>query len=168
MKNKRTRIFFLRQSSRSGVMPPFLTMYEQPCEQNIWRTAKTRILIFGISLQTKILMNWITFEPIPYIFCWVIPLFRTYAFCIGTTLWAKFLSRFGQDPDIWHVVTDQGVDELIDFWTYSVNCLLSYSPFSDTGILYRNNRVNKISGEPLWLGSWYLAYSYRSRCRWTD
>ena len=27
---------------------PFLTMYEQPCEQNILRTAKATILIFGI------------------------------------------------------------------------------------------------------------------------
>ena len=22
---------------------------------------------------------------------------------------------FGQDPDIWHIVTDQGIDELINF-----------------------------------------------------
>ena len=27
------------------------------------------------------------------------------------------------------------------------------TPFSDTGILYRNNLVNTISIEPLWLGS---------------
>ena len=51
---------------------------------------------------------------------------------------------------------------------YSVNFWLSYSPVSDIGILYRNNLVNKISEEPLWLGSWYLAYEYRLRCRWTD
>ena len=37
--------------------------------------------------------------------------------------------------------------------------------FSDTCILYRNNFVNKISEEPLWLGSRYLAYSYRPKCR---
>ena len=37
--------------------------------------------------------------------------------------------------------------------TYSLNFRLSYSPFSDTSILYRNNLVNKISEEPLWLGS---------------
>ena len=58
-----------------------------------------------------------------------------------------------QDPDIWHIVTDQGVDELINFYTYSENFRLAYSPFSETGILYRNNLVNKISEEPLWLGS---------------
>ena len=51
------------------------------------------------------------------------------------------------------VVTDQGVDELINFWTYSVNFRLRYSPFLDTGILYRNNLLNEISEEPLWLGS---------------
>ena len=68
-------------------------------------------------------------------------------------------------PGIWHISTDQGVDELINFRTYSVNFWLSYSPFSDTGILYRNNLVNKISEELLWLGSWYMAYKYRPRCR---
>ena len=35
---------------------------------------------------------------------------------------------------IYTVVTDQGVDELINFLTYSVNFRLRYSPFSDTGI----------------------------------
>ena len=50
----------------------------------------------------------------------------------------------------WHIVTDQGVDELINFGTYSVNFWLSYSPFLDTGILYRNSLVNNISEEPLW------------------
>ena len=44
----------------------------------------------------------------------------------------------------WHIVTEQGVDELINFWIYFVNFWLSYSPFTDTGILYRNNLVNKI------------------------
>ena len=37
--------------------------------------------------------------------------------------------------------------------------------------LYRlcmNNLVSRISEKPLRLGSWYLAYSYRPRCRWTD
>ena len=35
-----------------------------------------------------------------------------------------------------------------------------YSPFSDTGILYRNMRVDKISEEPLWLISvfWKQAF----------
>ena len=64
-----------------------------------------------------------------------------------------------------HIVTDHGVDELINFYTYSENFRLVYSPFSDTGILYRNTIVNKISEELLWLGSRYLAYSYRQRCR---
>ena len=28
----------------------------------------------------------------------------------------KYLkNRFGLEPDIWHIVTDQGVDELINF-----------------------------------------------------
>ena len=27
---------------------PFSTMYDKPCEQTIWRTAKARIMIFGI------------------------------------------------------------------------------------------------------------------------
>ena len=34
--------------------------------------------------------------------------------------------------------------------------------------LCMKNLVNRISGEPLKLESWYLAYSYRPRCRWTD
>ena len=33
------------------------------------------------------------------------------------------------------------------------NCRLSYSPFSDIGVLDRNNIVNKISDEALQLGS---------------
>ena len=45
------------------------------------------------------------------------------------------------------------MDELIRFLIYSVYFRLSYSPFSDIGILYRNNLVNKISEEPHWLGS---------------
>ena len=53
---------------------------------------------------------------------------------------------------MWHILTDQGEDEVINFITYSINFRLSYSPFSDTGSLYRNNLVNKISEEPLWLG----------------
>ena len=60
---------------------------------------------------------------------------------------------FGSDPHIWHIVTDQCVDELIKFWIYSINFQLSYSRFPDTDILYRNNLVNKISEELLWLGS---------------
>ena len=60
------------------------------------------------------------------------------------------MNKISEEPlrlgsDIWHIVTDQGVDKLINFFTYSVNFRLSYSPFSDTGILYRNNLVNKIS-----------------------
>ena len=53
MKNKRTRIFFPSPVLLFWSYAPFLTMYEQTCEQNIWRTAKARILIFGIQLQTK-------------------------------------------------------------------------------------------------------------------
>ena len=34
--------------------------------------------------------------------------------------------------------------------------------------LCMNNLVSRISEKPLRLGSRYLAYSYRSRCRWTD
>ena len=34
--------------------------------------------------------------------------------------------------------------------------------------LCMKNLVNRISGEPLKLESWYLAYSYRPKCRWTD
>ena len=34
---------------------------------------------------------------------------------------------FGQDPDIWHIVTDQGVDELIN--SYPENLRFAYSPF---------------------------------------
>ena len=34
--------------------------------------------------------------------------------------------------------------------------------------LCMNNLVSRISEKPLRLGSWYLAYSYRPRCRWTD
>ena len=51
------------------------------------------------------------------------------------------------------MVADQGVDELINFDTFYENFRLAYSPFLDTGILYRNNLVNKITEEPLWLGS---------------
>ena len=131
---------------------------------------------------------------------------------VWTTFWTEYLkNRLGQDPDIYHIVTNEDVDELINFWTYSVNFWLSYSPFSDIGILYRNNLVNeilkilymactwKISGpvffflrqfcrsgvmplfrlcmnnlvnriseEPIRLGSWYMAYGYRPRCRWSD
>ena len=86
MKNKWTRIFF-PPPVLFWSYAPLSTMYEQPCEQNIWRTAKARILVFD-------------------------------------------------------------VDELINFWAYSVNFPLSYSPFSNIGILYRNNFVNKISEEP--------------------
>ena len=65
---------------------------------------------------------------------------------VWTTLWTEYLkNRSGWDPVIWHIVTDQAVDELINFWTYSVNFRLRYFPFSDIGILYRNDLVNKIS-----------------------
>ena len=62
-------------------------------------------------------------------------------------------NHFVWDPHIWHIVTDQDVDELINFGTYSVKFCLSNSLFSDTGILYKANFVNKISEELLWLGS---------------
>ena len=62
------------------------------------------------------------------------------------------MNRFNEDPDIWDIVTDQGVVELINFLTYIVNFRLSYSRFSDTGIMYRNNVVYEISEEPPWLG----------------
>ena len=51
---------------------------------------------------------------------------------------------------MWHIVTDEDVNELLNFCTYSVNFRLSYSHFLVIGILYRNNLVNKISEEPLW------------------
>ena len=54
---------------------------------------------------------------------------------------------------MWHIATDQDVDELINFYTYSENFQLAYSPFSNTGVLYRNNIANKITEEQLWLGS---------------
>ena len=55
MKNKRTHIIFPPPVLSFRSYAPFSTMYEHPCEQNIniWRTAKARILIFGIQLQTK-------------------------------------------------------------------------------------------------------------------
>ena len=113
MKNKRTRIFFLRRSCRSGVMPLFRLCMNNPLSR--------------ISEKPLWLGSW-------------------------------YLAYSYRPRCRW---TD-------NFWTYSVKFRLSYSPFSDTGILYRNNLVNKISEEPLWLGSWYLAYSYRPRCKWTD
>ena len=65
---------------------------------------------------------------------------------VWKTLWTEYLENcYSLNPDIWHIVTDQDVDELINFWTKSVNFRWSYSPFSDIGILYRNNLVNKIS-----------------------
>ena len=48
MENKRTRIFFPSPVLSFWSYAPFSAMYEQPCEENIWRTAKARILIFGI------------------------------------------------------------------------------------------------------------------------
>ena len=48
---------------------------------------------------------------------------------------------------------DQGVDELIKFYTCPESFRLAYSLFSDIGILNRNNLVNKLSEELLRLGS---------------
>ena len=50
---------------------------------------------------------------------------------------------------------------------YVVNFRLSYFPFLDVSILYKNNLMNKISKNMLMLGSlcMYLAFSYRLRCR---
>ena len=44
----------------------------------------------------------------------------------------------------------------------------SIFPFSYLGIKSIKDLVNKISGEPLELGSWYLAYRMCPRCRWPD
>ena len=53
MKNKRTRIFSPPPVLSFWSYAPFSTMYEQLCEQNMWKTAKAGILIFSIQLQTK-------------------------------------------------------------------------------------------------------------------
>ena len=49
------------------------------------------------------------------------------------------------NPPFISCAQDYSLDELINFWTYSVTFRMSYSPFLDTGILYWNNLVNKIS-----------------------
>ena len=61
-------------------------------------------------------MNLLTFESILKIFNWLIPLFRTQGILYSNNLGTKYLkNRFGSDPDIWHISTDQGVNEQINF-----------------------------------------------------
>ena len=54
MKNKQTRIFFPPPVLWFWSYDPFSTMYEQPCEQNIWRTAKARSYINRVHSITLI------------------------------------------------------------------------------------------------------------------
>ena len=53
-------------------------------------------------------------------------------------------------PLRWQVI--QEINNGLKVINPNVNFWLSYSLISDTGILYRNNLVNKISEEPIWLG----------------
>ena len=131
-----------------------------------WETQELLMLdswnfIYGMYMKNKRTRNF--FFTLPVLSFWSYAPFRL---CMNNLVGriSEKLLRLGS----WYLVTDQDVDELIYFWSYSVNFRLCYSPFSDTGILYRNNLVNKISEEQLWLGSWYLEHSYRPRCRWTD
>ena len=70
---------------------------------------------------------------------------------------------------------------MLEYWNYICGMYMKtkrtriffHPPACRSGVmpLFRlcmNNLVNRISEEPLWLGSWYLAYSYRLRCRWTE
>ena len=63
----------------------------------------------------------------------------------------------------WHAGLDQSVDTClaINFEAYMVNFWLNYSPFSDIGILYRNNFVNKISEERFKLACLYFPVTYQ-------
>ena len=94
--------------------------------------------------------------------------------CVRPSVTLCMRSRTVRDRnlEIWYVELVWKIRGPV-FFLFPLNfSLQTYAPFTFFSfffvIISLWNLVNKISGEPLGLGSWYLADRLRLRCRWPD